>query len=128
MNYLRVSASALLAIVLTTSLAEATPNPRKPLGDTQAKKGKWETLFDGKGLKGWHIYLKPGQPVTDKWIVDNGAIHLTQGGAGDLVTDKEYGDFELELEWKIAEGGNSGIIYHVHEDPKFKATYNTGSS
>ncbi len=90
------------------------------------KKGKWVTLFDGKTLTGWHIYNKAGQPVDAKWAVDDGAIHLTAGGAGDLVTDKEYGDFELETEWKIAPGGNSGIIFHVHEDPKYKTTYMTG--
>jgi hypothetical protein len=91
------------------------------------KKGKWQTLFDGKTFNGWHVFQKAGQPITDKWIIDNGAIHYTGGrGGGDLVTDREYGDFELELEWKIAEGGNSGIIFHVSEDPKYKATYATG--
>jgi len=121
MNYLRVSAAALLALALISNTSPAEANPAKP------KKGKWATLFDGKSLTGWHTYLKMGQPVSDKWAVDDGAIHYTGGrGAGDLVTDKEYGDFELEVEWKIAEGGNSGIIYHVHEDPEFKATYNTG--
>ncbi|GAB3576785.1 DUF1080 domain-containing protein [Spirosoma luteolum] len=122
MNYLRLSAAGLLALALTCSNhpanADATARPPK---------GKWETLFDGKDFKGWHNYLKAGQPVSDKWAVDNGAIHYTGGGGGgDLVTDKEYGDFELELEWKVSEGANSGIIYHVHEDPKYRATYQTG--
>ena len=45
---------------------------------------------------------------------------------GDLITDKEYENYELSLQWKIAEGGNSGIIFGVHEDPKFDATYLTG--
>ncbi len=90
------------------------------------KKGKWEKLFDGKSLTGWHTYLKAGQPVSDKWKVEDNAIVLTSGGAGDLVTDKEYGDFELEIEWKIAEKGNSGVIFHVNEDPKYRATYATG--
>jgi hypothetical protein len=88
------------------------------------KKAGWKLLFDGKSLQGWRNYLK--QDVSPKWKVQEGAIVLTEGGAGDLVTAEEYGDFELELEWKIAEGGNSGIMYHVHEDPKFKATYATG--
>jgi hypothetical protein len=47
-------------------------------------------------------------------------------GQGDLVTDKEYENYDLKLEWKIAEGGNSGIIFGVHEDPAFSATYLTG--
>ena len=121
MNYARLSA-LVLALTLTVGHAiNAGPTPKNP------KKGKWETLFDGKSFAGWHNYLKSGQPVTSEWAVDDGAIMYTgaRGGA-DLVTDKEYGDFELEVEWKIAEGGNSGIIFHVHEDPQYKATYQTG--
>ncbi|MGA0557693.1 3-keto-disaccharide hydrolase [Larkinella sp. VNQ87] len=90
------------------------------------KKGKWVKLFDGKSFAGWHTYLKQGQPVSDKWQVEDGAIALTGRGGGDLVTDQEFENYELELEWKISEKGNSGIIYRVHEDPKFKATYQTG--
>ena len=141
MNYLRFPANGttfrpqlavgLLALTLTLNVnsASATSNPHNPSvtrTDHLLKKGKWENLFDGKTLAGWHTYLKAGQPVADKWTVDDGAIHLVSGGVGDLVTDKEYGNFELEIEWKIAEGGNSGIIFHVHEDPKYKATYQTG--
>ena len=90
-------------------------------------RGPWQSLFDGKTLLGWHIFQKAGEPVPDMWVVQDGAIHFAGGrGVGDLVTDKAYGNFELEVEWKIAQGGNSGIIYHVNEDPKFKATYQTG--
>ncbi|AQG80806.1 3-keto-disaccharide hydrolase [Spirosoma montaniterrae] len=123
MNKFRISFAGLLAVafLLNSLSVEANPTPLKP------KKGKWESLFDGKTLTGWHNYLKAGQPVSDKWTVDNGAIHYAGGrGGGDIVSDKEYTNFELEIEWKIAEGGNSGIIYRVHEDPKFKATYQTG--
>jgi len=82
-------------------------------------------LFDGKTTNGWHSYLKTGPGA---WKVVNGAIQLDPSapGQGDLVTDKEYENFELSLEWKIAEGGNSGIIFGVHEDPSFKETYLTG--
>lgn len=87
----------------------------------------WISLFNGKNLDGWHSYLqdKPGEI----WKVENGAIELdpSQGGSGgDLVTNKEYGNFELELDWKISEGGNSGVIFDVHEDPQFGSTYLTG--
>jgi hypothetical protein len=92
-----------------------------------AKKSDWTSLFDGKTFAGWHTYNNPGQPVSEKWIIADGAMHYTGGrGGGDLVTDKEFGNFELEIEWKIAETGNSGIMYHVYEDPKFAATYHTG--
>lgn len=121
MNYLRLSVAAVALTLTLGGTLHASPAPDRP------KKGKWEALFDGKSLTGWHTYLKAGQPVSDKWAVDNGAIHYTGArGGGDLVTDKEYTNFELEVEWKIAEGGNSGIIYRVHEDPQYKATYQTG--
>ena len=90
-------------------------------------------LFDGKTLAGWHTYGKdkPGSA----WSIDSSAIHLkpvenkgyqTEGG-GDLVTNDEYGNFDLKLEWKIAKNGNSGVIFYVHEDTmKYKETWNTG--
>lgn len=90
-------------------------------------------LFDGKTLAGWHTYGKdkPGSA----WSVDSSAIHLktaaskgyqTEGG-GDLITDEEYSNFDLKLDWKIATGGNSGIILFVQEDTsKYKETWNTG--
>ncbi len=88
-----------------------------------AKKGKWETLFDGKSFKGWKKW-KGGE--IDKWTIEDGAMHLTGKGGGDLLTEKEYGDFELELEWKISEKGNSGIMYHVQEGDKYCCPYSTG--
>jgi hypothetical protein len=83
------------------------------------------SLFDGKTTNGWHVYLGKGPGA---WKVVDGTVQLDPKaeGQGDLVTDKEYENYELTLEWKIAEGGNSGIIFGVNEDPKFKQTYLTG--
>jgi len=82
-------------------------------------------LFDGKTTTGWHSYLKTGPGA---WKVVDGALQLDPKaeGQGDLVTDKEYENYELSVTWKIAEGGNSGIIFGIHEDPQFGATYLTG--
>jgi hypothetical protein len=82
-------------------------------------------LFDGKTTNGWHSYLKTGPGA---WKVVDGTLQLDPKarGQGDLVTDNEYENYELSLEWKIAEGGNSGIIFGVHEDPSLKDTYLTG--
>jgi hypothetical protein len=70
-------------------------------------------LFDGKSLDGWTT--QDGQPVTKGWEVVDGMIHLnTDGGrAGHIVTDREYGDFDLTFEWKNVPGGNSGLKYRV---------------
>ncbi|MFD1874074.1 3-keto-disaccharide hydrolase [Hymenobacter bucti] len=89
-------------------------------------KAKPQSLFDGKTTKGWHTYLQP--TAGSAWEVVDGALQFNPqaSGKGDLVTDGEYENFELQLEWKISPGGNSGIIFGVHEDPAFKATYDTG--
>ena len=92
--------------------------------EAQAQKGKWVKLFDGKTTTGWHSWQESS--VNPQWKIEDGAIVLAEKGGKDLVTDKEYGDFELELEWKISEGGNSGIIYHVVEDKKYCCPYSTG--
>jgi hypothetical protein len=73
------------------------------------------SLFDGESLEGWST--PGGDPAPDGWEVADGAIHLAadRGRAGNIVTDLMYGDFELQFEWKIAKGGNSGIKYRVRE-------------
>jgi hypothetical protein len=83
------------------------------------------SLFDGKTTNGWHAYLQKGPGA---WTVVDGTLQLNPSGPnqGDLITDKEYENYELSLEWKIAPGGNSGIIFGVHEDPSLNATYLTG--
>ncbi|MBK0379890.1 3-keto-disaccharide hydrolase [Mucilaginibacter segetis] len=85
----------------------------------------WTTLFDGKTTDGWHAYNKQGAGA---WSVVDGALQLDPNAPdqADLVTDKEYENYELALDWKIAEGGNSGIIFGVHEDPSLGATYLSG--
>lgn len=79
----------------------------------------WVTLFDGSTLGGWHNFKKDGQPVQG-WSVMDSAIVRT-GTGGDLVTDKTYANFELELEWKVQKGGNSGIFFRI--DPTANVTY-----
>lgn len=93
---------------------------------THSAKAKPQPLFDGKTTQGWHTYLQP--TATPAWEVVGGALQLNPQapGQGDLVTDGEYENFELQLEWKIAPGGNSGLLFGVHEDPAFHATYETG--
>lgn len=88
----------------------------------------WVSLFDGESTAGWHTYLK--DTVSAAWTVQDGELRFNPDVAadqrGDIVTDNAFENFELELEWKISAGGNSGIIFGVHEDPEFSATYLTG--
>jgi type 1 glutamine amidotransferase len=74
----------------------------------------WELLFDGATLAGWRG-LAEG-PVPPGWAVRDGCLVVEGGGVGSaLVTERAFGDFELELEWKVTRGANSGIKYRVPE-------------
>ena len=88
--------------------------------------GKWEQLFDGKTTKGWHSFNE--DKVTGGWIVEDGCLTaLGQGGdlGGDILTNGQFEDFELSLEWAISEAGNSGIFFHVIEEA-YPTVYATG--
>lgn len=76
----------------------------------------WRILFDGKSLDAWRGYKS--QTVPEGWRMEGGAL-IKDSRVGDLITKDEFGDFELELEWKIGRGGNSGIFYRGIEDPDF---------
>ena len=107
---------------LTQSSIAQTENQ---LSQKEQKQG-WQLLFDGKSTKGWHTYLNP--TAVPAWKIVNGTLQLDPKAEsqGDLVTDKEYENYELDLEWNISAEGNSGVIFGVHEAPSFKATYDTG--
>ena len=91
---------------------------------------KWETLFDGETLNGWHRFNRKG--VTPVWTAKEGVLtfdpELRPKGdyIHDLVTDKVYKSFELSIEWNISEGGNSGIFWGVMEDPAYPEAYQSG--
>jgi hypothetical protein len=95
-------------------------------------KGDWISLFDGRTLTGWHTYQQ-ANGVTSGWTVDDGAIR-TEGTARDLVSDQQYSSFELELEWRVAPGANSGVFYWANEGtgeiyenaPEMQVLDNTG--
>ncbi|MDB6120386.1 MAG: hypothetical protein JWO08_4167 [Verrucomicrobiaceae bacterium] len=73
---------------------------------------EWASLLDGKSLAGW-TSADGGKPG-EGWNVEaDGVLHLSGKGAGILLSEKEYSNFELEWEWKLAEAGNNGIKYWV---------------
>ena len=96
---------------------------------TAQKNNSFTSLFDGKTTNGWHTY---GKNFAGKgWKAENGILHFDPKARdkdnGDLVTDKEYGNFHLKLEWKVSPKANSGIIFFVNEDlSKYNKTYLTG--
>ncbi|MFM8805798.1 MAG: DUF1080 domain-containing protein, partial [Sphingomonadales bacterium] len=89
---------------------------------SQERSQGWQLLFDGQTTRGWHKY--GGAPIGAAWKVEEGALWLDPSqregwqikGGGDIVTDEVFADFHLTLEWKIAQNGNSGIMFYIHED------------
>lgn len=83
----------------------------------------WQLLFDGQSMEAWRGVNKDAFPQHG-WNIKNGElVLLNQKGeprGGDIVTKKEYGAFELKFEFKISEGGNSGVKYFVQESKKNK--------
>ena len=75
---------------------------------------EWAVLFDGKQTDALRGYTQQGFPATS-WMIDNGALKTVPGQAVDLITRERYENFELEYEWKVAPGGNSGVMYRVKE-------------
>ncbi len=110
-------ASVLLCLV-STGLLLATSSGRagepNTLSDTEKAAG-WKLIFDGKTFSGWHNFKKEG--VRAGWQIKDGTLAcIDPHDAGDIVSPGQYEWFELELEYNISEGGNSGIMYHVAQD------------
>ena len=97
-----------------------------PLLTDEEQKDGWHLLFDGTNIAGWHNY--GGGPVGSLWKVENGTLKFAGAEkkdttGQDIVTDEEYENFDLKLEWKIDTAGNSGILFYVQEDAETLAKY-----
>jgi hypothetical protein len=120
-----------LTIPLVT-LAFLCASPKTDNNADPIQEKGWTSLFDGKSLKGWHTYGQ--KSVTGFWQVTDGSITYMPSKrepwekvSVDLVSDQEYENFHLKLDWKISKNGNSGVIFWVQEDSvKYKQTYHTG--
>jgi hypothetical protein len=111
--------SSYLALTLL-SLAAAAPAAQTPAADpppntlsAAERAAGWRLLFDGRTTAGWRGYKKTSMP--SGWRVVGGTLSRISGG-GDIVTTQQFRNFELVLEWNVAQGGNSGIFYRASED------------
>ncbi|MCB9351116.1 MAG: DUF1080 domain-containing protein [Lewinellaceae bacterium] len=123
----------LLAVITSFALYSCNSSAEKtPASETEATVEKpattesdWIALFDGSSTQGWRGFNQETLP--ENWVIEEGTLKsLGTGGdiGGDIVYgDREFEDFELSLEWKISDGGNSGIFYHVLEGEQYKAPY-----
>ena len=109
----------------TTMNASANSGAANMLTDAERSEG-WTLLFDGQSKTGWHSYLN--KTNLESWKVQDGTLTLDPkgGGGGSILTDQEYGNYHLKLDWKISPNGNSGIIFNVKEAPEFESDYFTG--
>ncbi len=129
-TFLFVLALSIVSCQSGNSQSESNASELDTVGTMADANDGWVPLFDGESTTGWHTYGKSAAGAA--WEVDNRTLHLNikdkeREDRGDLVTDKEYENYHLKLEWKISEGGNSGIIFNVQEDTsKYGATYQTG--
>jgi len=97
------------------------------LTEQEAAEG-WILLFDGKTMDGWRDF-KGNDTIKAPWKVEKGTLTSLGKGSdstGYIVTKKQYENFIISFDWKISEGGNSGMLYHVVERPQYKVPYVTG--
>lgn len=106
-----------------TATAEVAPNSTAADDSTAG----WKPLFDGTSLTGWRSYQNK---KTDSWSVKDGVLHCKGSESdksdlrADLITNEQFENYELSLDWKISPKGNSGLMYMVAESSK--AAYETG--
>jgi len=123
-NNKQESASSDVADTTTTSSVNTLTAEQQAEG--------WQLLFDGETLTGWKRFNR--DTIGPLWSVQDGTILCDGSGLGEgsgkmggsLMTTKQFGNFELVLDFKLSPGGNSGVLYHVVEDPKYKYDYETG--
>lgn len=117
---------------LLLSCATSKTTTMESTNNSTASADGWVSLFDGKSTAGWHTYGKTG--IGKAWKVENGVLHLDAASkkewqtaeGGDIVTDQEFEDFHLKLDWKISPKGNSGVIFYTKEDPQYQYMWHTG--
>ena len=116
---------ALGCVAMTAMLASCGSNGNKKAAadSTAVAENEWTVLFDGETFNGWRGYNRTDMPTA--WTIEDGAIKINGSGmgeagakdGGDIIFDQKFKDFELEFEWKVDKGSNSGVFYLAQEIP-----------
>lgn len=109
--------------LLAASCRPSSPPANTTMRIPSTPEPGWRSLLDGEAAEHWRGYGSDRLPAG--WRMVDGALTRV-ARAGDIVTRREFGDFELELEWMVAPGGNSGIFYRVSEAPGLAHTWQSG--
>ena len=121
---MRASAILTLSALALAVVGLGRAEDKEPKPEKFDDKG-FMSIFDGKTLKGWHVSAKSGHSSKSKhktggrWVVEDGAIVGSQdvpGNGGLIITDKQYGNFEVVLEMRNDFGPDSGLFLRSTED------------
>jgi hypothetical protein len=131
-NFLCIALLATLVIGCKEKVKEEAEKATAEMttSEMEVPQNEWKILFDGKTFNGWHEYKK--EDVSDHWKIEDGAMvyyppkERIKGEHYNLISDGEYTDFVLSMEWRIAEAGNSGIFWGIKELPELGQPYETG--
>ena len=110
--------AAVLALGISIAMNGCSRNQAasmNTLSDEQRGTG-WQLLFDGHSMREWRGYKRSSVP--EGWKIVDGTM-TKDNVTGDIITRDQFGDFELELEWKLGPGGNSGIFYRGTEEYEY---------
>jgi hypothetical protein len=119
------------ALITLGALIVGCANPTQKATETIAQENEWEVLFDGTSTDKWKQYNN--DTMSEAWKIEDGALVFyppkegSQWGKGhNIVTKDNYHSFELALEYKVAEGANSGIFWGIIEDERLGEPYLSG--
>jgi len=127
---MRVLKVLFVLVVAVSFVSCGTGKDKKKVEKKSTQAEVWTFLFDGTTTQGWRNYNMPTFPAQG-WEIVDGTLHCIgsgkgeAGGGGDIIYDRKFSNFHLKLEWKISEGGNSGIFYLGQENPELDAIWKT---
>jgi len=128
-NLLLFTFLATMVIGCKEKVKEVAEESNDAMAKMEVPKNEWTVLFDGTSFDGWHEYRKEG--VSENWKLEDGAMVFYppeehNGESYNLVSDGEYTDFVLSMEWRISEAGNSGIFWGI-KDGKNGTSHQAGA-
>jgi len=124
MNLLRFINIFSLSVFFVACGGNTASEQSQQVEEEPTSESVWVSLLDGDEITAWRNFK--ADTISDKWQAEAGVLSLSGKGGGDIVTKDQYENFELELEWKISEGGNSGIFFYVVEADSLEKVYHSG--
>ena len=119
-----------LILIFSCNNSEKKNNDKTQNDNAEStKNSEWVELIQPNSLDGWHYFQDDGNKTG--WDIKDGVLTFTSANAsgnGDksLVSDRDYTNFKIYLEWKVSPGSNSGFFWGVQEDEKYEFPYVTG--